>query len=150
MFYYVKDSLLSSATNASLCMVSGTVISFIIWPSINPSRTHNKYAGWIRYIVQQGQLTGSKQKMVLSGLLMASRLTKLISVPTAHLEPGGASLIVFLINSVDPFMSAASTVSFGHSGCTNTVTSGYLLRADSICLPVNLVWPAQWPCHNTI
>ena len=76
-------------------------------------------------MVEQGQLTGSRQKIVLSGLLIASRFTKLISVPTAHFVPDGASLMVFLINSVDPLMSAASTVSLGHSGCTNTVTSGY-------------------------
>ena len=48
----------------------------------------------MRYIVLQGQTTGSRQKTVLSGFCCASRLTRLISVPTAHDVPAGASLMV--------------------------------------------------------
>ena len=38
----------------------------------------------MRYIVEQGQTTGSRQNTVLSGFSCARRLTRLISVPTAQ------------------------------------------------------------------
>ena len=48
----------------------------------------------MRYIVLQGQTTGSRQKIVLSGFWSWSRFTRLISVPTAQTDPAGASVIV--------------------------------------------------------
>ena len=46
----------------------------------------------MRYMVEQGQTTGSRQKTTLSGFCLARRFTRLISVPTAHLLPEGDSL----------------------------------------------------------
>ena len=66
-------------------------------------------------MVEQGQVTGSREKIVLSWLLMASQLARLTSVPIPHLLPGGAELTFFRMNSVEPTMSAAWTVSIGHS-----------------------------------
>ena len=69
-------------------------------------------------------MTGSRQKIVLSGFWAASRLTMLTSVPIAMTEPGAASATNLRISSVDPAASAASTTSMGHSGCTTTWTPG--------------------------
>ena len=65
----------------------------------------------MRYMVEQGQTTESRQKTVLSGFSCAMRLTRLISVPTAHVVPLGASSMVLMIVSVEPFASAAWTTS---------------------------------------
>ena len=75
-------------------------------------------------MVEQGQITGSRQKTTLSGFCRARRFTKLTSVPTAHWLPAGASLMAFLMNSVEPTRSAACTVSMVHSGWTTMVMSG--------------------------
>ena len=62
----------------------------------------------MRYMVEQGQTTESRQKTVLSGFSFARRLTRLISVPTAQTVPGSALVTVLMMNSVEPFESAAS------------------------------------------
>ena len=63
----------------------------------------------MRYMVLQGQTTGSRQKTVLSGFSCARRLTRLISVPTAQTLPGAPSAMAFAMNSVEPLQSAACT-----------------------------------------
>ena len=78
----------------------------------------------MRYMVEHGHVIESRQKTTLSGFSLASRLTRLISVPTAHWLPGGASVIVFRMNSVEPSMSAACTTSMTHSGWAMTLMSG--------------------------
>ena len=45
----------------------------------------------MRYMVEQGQITGSRQKIVLSGISFCRRRTRLISVPTAQVDPGCSS-----------------------------------------------------------
>ena len=68
----------------------------------------------MRYIVEQGQTTESRQKMVLSGFSAASRLTMLISVPMAMTLPGGGFVNEFLdvfggsvgVGGLDDFHSA--------------------------------------------
>jgi hypothetical protein len=47
----------------------------------------------------------------LSGWALARRLTRWISVPTAHFDPGGAFSIVLMMKSVEPTRSAAWQVS---------------------------------------
>ena len=60
------------------------------WPyGIEPNRP--TLEALIRYMVEQGQITGSRQKTCLSGFSFARRDTRLISVPTAQLLPAGAS-----------------------------------------------------------
>ncbi len=78
----------------------------------------------MRYMVEQVQVIESNQKTVLSGLLIASRFTKLISVPIPHLLKGEAKLPCSRMNSVEPTLPAASTVSIGHSGWTMMLMSG--------------------------
>jgi len=56
----------------------------------------------MRYMVEQGQVIESKQKTILSGLLIASRFTKLTSVPIPHLPAGEAILPCCRMNSVEP------------------------------------------------
>ena len=79
---------------------------------------------WMRYIVEHGQTTGSKQNTVLSGYCAARRFTKLISVPTAMADPAGALAISLTMYAVEPVPSAASTTCIEHSGCTITLTPG--------------------------
>ena len=83
-------------------MFSSTFIWFTTTPSNKPSNTHDKYAGWILYIVEQGQTTESRQNIFLFGFYFDNRLTRLISVPIAQVELGSESAIIFLMNSVDP------------------------------------------------
>ena len=78
----------------------------------------------MRYMVEQVQVIESTQKTVLSGLLIASRFTKLTSVPIPHLLPGEAKWPCSRMNSVEPTLPAASTVSIGHSGWTMMLMSG--------------------------
>ena len=78
----------------------------------------------MRYMVEQGQVIESKQKTILSGLLIASRFTKLTSVPIPHLPPGEAISPCCRMNSVEPTLPAAWTVSIGHSGWTMMLMSG--------------------------
>ena len=61
----------------------------------------------MRYMVEQGQVTESKQNTVLSGMLIASRLTKLNSVLIPHFLPGRAKLTCFRMNSIEPTLPAA-------------------------------------------
>src|SRR5258708_19165561 len=79
-----SESMRSSARQAAAFTWSDTVISFSTRPSTRASRTHARYAGWIRYIVEHGQITGSRQKIRLSGWAAASRVTMLISVAAAQ------------------------------------------------------------------
>ena len=102
----------------------------------------------MRYIVEHGQITGSRQKIVCSGCWAARRCTRLISVPIAKVEPAGAAWIALTMKSVDPEESAASTTGRGHSGCTITWTSGCSARACSICATVKRRCTEQKPCHS--
>ena len=135
----------SSATFASRAVSSSSETWFTIRPSASSSSAHARYAGWMRYIVAHGQTTGSRQKTVLSGFSRASRETRLISVPTANFEPAGASVIVRVMNSVEPSMSAACTTSITHSGCTITVIPGCSRRAFSIWATENRRCTEQCP-----
>ena len=47
----------------------------------------------MRYIVEQGQITGSRQKMVCCGYSAASLCTRFTSVPIAKVLPAGAAAI---------------------------------------------------------
>ena len=58
-------------------------------------------------MVEQGQVIESKQKTILSGLLIASRLTKLNSVLIPHFIPGRAKLTCFRMDSIEPTLPAA-------------------------------------------
>ena len=78
----------------------------------------------MRYIVEHGQTTGSRQKTVRSGYSAASRLTMLTSVPIAMTSPGSDAATNRRILSVEPNASAASTTGIGASGCTITLTPG--------------------------
>ena len=60
-------------------------------------------------MVEQGQTTGSRQKMVFSGISRANRLTRLISVPTAQIVPGGR-----LANGFDDYFGRAVEVAGAH------------------------------------
>src|SRR5579875_851667 len=132
-FYFFSASMRSSATRAQYAVSSSTLTWLITSPCTSASSTQARYAGWMRYIVEQGQTTGSRQKISCSGWAFASRCTRLISVPTAHLLPAGARSICSTIYSVEPNRSAASSTSRRHSGCTSTLISGYSARAFSIC-----------------
>ena len=80
----------------------------------------------MRYIVEHGQTTGSRQKIVCCGYSAARRCTRLISVPMAKVEPAGAASMAFTMKSVEPAASAASTTAIGHSGCTIDLHAGVL------------------------
>ena len=82
-------------------------------------------------MVEQGQITGSRQKMVCCGYSAASRLTMLISVPIANVVGSVAAAMAFLMKSVEPAESAASTTSMGHSGCTITLHAREARRGPS-------------------
>src|SRR5262245_29471979 len=103
----------------------------------------------MRYIVEQGQITGSRQKIVLSGCSLARRETRLISVPTAQTDPGGDSAIRLTMYSVEPASSAASTTSCLHSGWTITRTPGWFSRAQSIWARENRAWTEHQPSQST-
>ena len=64
----------------------------------------------MRAIVEQMQIIGDINCAILpSGLISsASRWTRLSSVPTSHLVPGGAALTVSRMNSVEPTWSESS------------------------------------------
>ena len=104
----------------------------------------------MRYIVEQGQPTGSKQNTVLSGYCAARRFTRLISVPTAMADPAGALAISLTMYAVEPVPSAASTTCIEHSGCTITLTPGNAARAFSICSTVKRWCTEQKPFHRII
>src|SRR5690606_24564132 len=65
---YDTASMRSSAIFAAALVSGSTLISLTISPRTRCSNTHSIYAGWILYMVEQGQITGSRQKMVLSGI----------------------------------------------------------------------------------
>src|ERR687897_505661 len=102
----------------------------------------------MRYIVEHGQITGSRQKISCCGYSAASRCTRLISVPIAKVEPAGAAWMAFTMKSVEPAASAASTTGIGHSGCTMTCTPGCEARAAAICSTVKRLCTEQNPCHR--
>ena len=87
---YTTASIRSRATLASRAVSCSTSMRFTTTPSFRPSMTHERYAGWILYIVEQGQITESRQNTSLSGFSAASLLTRLISVPIAHFDPAGS------------------------------------------------------------
>src|SRR5487761_2153068 len=99
----------------------------------------------MRYIVEQGQTIGSRQKIVLSGCSRASRFTRLTSVPMAHTAPAGDSSTTLMIYSVEPFISAAATTSWLHSGCTTTRTPGKHSRATTIYSTQKHWWVEHQP-----
>ena len=88
----------------------------------------------MRYIVEQGQTTGSRQKIVLSGCSFASRFTRLISVPTAQIVPAGDSR-----DHLDDELGRAVHVGrlppprAGTPDARSRCTPGYSRRACSIC-----------------
>src|SRR3712207_7872762 len=96
---------------ASRAVSGSTVIRLTTRPSARCSSDQRTYAGWTRYIVEQGQITGSRQNTRLSGSSASSRLTRLISVPTAQVVPAGAARTVSMMYSVEPSQSAACTTS---------------------------------------
>ncbi len=102
----------------------------------------------MRYMVEQGQTTGSRQKIVRSGRSSASRFTRLISVPIASTSPGFAASTCLRMYSVEPAPSAASTTAAGHSGCTITRTPGCAARACSIWATVKRLCTEQNPFHK--
>ena len=102
----------------------------------------------MRYIVEHGQTTGSRQKIVCCGYSAARRCTRLISVPMAKVEPAGAAWMAFTMKSVEPAASAASTTAIGHSGCTMTCTPGCSARAWAIWSTVKRRCTEQKPCHR--
>ena len=81
-------------------------------------------------------------------LRAVSRLTRWTSVATAQTLPGGLSLTVLMMYSVEPLSSAAWTTSNVHSGCATTLPPGYFLRNASICGTVKRVCTEQWPFHR--
>ena len=56
----------------------------------------------------------------LVGVAQRQPMDQVISVPTAHALPAGASSMALIIFSVEPAASAAWTTSMVHSGCTIT------------------------------
>src|SRR5438552_12635512 len=101
-------------------------------------------------MVEHGQITGSKQKIVLFGFSFWSRLTRLISVPTAHFDPDGASVTFLMMYSVDPLRSDAFTTSSVHSGCTITWIPGCSFLAVSTCSTVNRPCTERWTFHSRL
>jgi hypothetical protein len=51
----------------------------------------------MRFIVEQGQISGSSVTTVLSGFSSARRLTRWTSVPTAIVAPAGASATALMM-----------------------------------------------------
>ena len=105
---YTTVSIRSKATLDCSAVSSSTEIWFTTTPSFRPSSTHERYAGCMRYIVEHGQTTESRQKTVLSGFSAASLFIMLISVPTAMTLPRAASLPTFLPNAVAPLYALGS------------------------------------------
>src|SRR3990172_2986584 len=94
---------LSTSRSAQLpATLASATLTLTGLPSAMPSSAQRRYAGWMRYMVEQGQTTGSRQNTSLSGFSLARRLTRLISVATAHCEPVGAAAMVLAMNSVEP------------------------------------------------
>ena len=56
----------------------------------------------MRYMVEQGQITESRQNTVLSGCCAANLLTRLISVPTAQAETRRSVGYLRFLYSVEP------------------------------------------------
>ncbi|MNT76513.1 hypothetical protein D3C72_2155270 [compost metagenome] len=59
-----------------------------------------------------------------------------------------AAAMAFLMKSVEPAESAASTTSMGHSGWTITLTPGRSSRAFSIWPTLKRLWTEQKPCQR--
>jgi len=77
----------------------------------------------MRNMVEQGQISGSRETTVLSGCSSASRLTRWISVRCrGRSRRRGPDRR--MMKSVEPTSSASSTTSWAHSGCTTTIPSG--------------------------
>src|SRR5699024_1833353 len=114
----------SNATDASAETVGATEIWLGVSPATKDSTTQARWAGWMRYMVEHGQMTGSRQKIVMSGCWACKRFTRLISVPMANTSPGCPAAMALRMYSVEPTPSAASTTGAGHSGWTMTWALG--------------------------
>ena len=66
----------------------------------------------MRNIVEHGQISGSSETIVLSGVSSSRRLTRWISVPTPMTEPAGACCTARMMKSVEPTWSASSHTSW--------------------------------------
>ena len=82
-------SMRSRATLAQDAVSSSTTIRLRTSPATRPSSTQARWAASMRNIVEQGQTSGSRERIVLSGVSSSSRFTKWISVPTPMTEPEG-------------------------------------------------------------
>src|SRR5690349_551794 len=101
-------------------------------------------------MVEQGQITGSRQIIVVSGFTACNRRTRFISVPIARTLPAGAFSTAWMMYSVEPASSANWTTSTGHSGWTITLTPGYSALALAIWAGVKRLWTEQKPLQRII
>ena len=100
----------------------------------------------MRYIVEQGQTTGSRQKIVLSGCSLRQALDQVDLVPTAQIVPAGDSSI-----GLDDELGRAvagrrpATTSAGTPGGRDAARRDTRARACSICSTVKRWWVEQQP-----
>ena len=88
------SSIRRKATRASTAVCSGTRMTLRGRPASSSSRVMASCSGSIRNIVEHMQTKGDMNSTVLPSLRTssASRVTRLISVPTSHWLPGSAAL----------------------------------------------------------
>ena len=77
---------------ASNRVASSTLIWFTTTPAFMPSSTQERYAGCMRYMVEHGHTTESRQNTVLSGFSCAMRLTQADFGPHRPDAPGRSLL----------------------------------------------------------
>ena len=78
----------------------------------------------MRYMVEQGQTTESRQKILCCGILVGEPLHQVDLGADGEGAAGGSGGYGLVMKSVEPEASAASTTGMGHSGCTMTRTPG--------------------------
>ena len=100
-------------------------------PSTRFSSTQARWGASMRNMVEHGQISGSSDTIVLSGVSASRRCTRWISVATAMVEPAGAASTAWMMKSVEPTWSASSHTSWAHSGWAMTMPSGCSARKAS-------------------
>src|ERR1700741_4963810 len=84
------SSIRWSETRAQCWVSASTWMRFTTVPSTRFSSTQQRWAASMRNMVEHGQISGSSETTVLSGVSSASPWTRGISVPAALTLPGGA------------------------------------------------------------
>ena len=103
----------------------------------------------MRNMVEHGQISGSSDTTVLSGVSSVSRCTRWISVPTAMVDAGGRG-----VDRLDDVVGRADLVgelehtSWAHSGWATTMPSGCSARKASTCSGRKRWCTEQWPFHS--